>query len=138
MSDRHYRCDGREACGCGFCRPFPVRRPEEVTVYGEPSVLKMLLGQPDPDAIDMGTRHGMPVVGCGHDSSNKWLTRHMVVCRCGLRLDRETYWEVAMAIEVLRPKVHCYRWKLGDNPDRYHGNACRRITQSGRSVDPGQ
>lgn len=94
------------------------------TVYGQPSVMAALAGRPEPEGIDMGTRLGMPVVGCGHPAEEKWLTRGMVHCACGTELSRWVFWEVALAVEVVRPKVHCRRWRLGDPEDKHHALRC--------------
>jgi hypothetical protein len=78
----------------------------------------------EPKGVEMGERYCMPIVGCGHPAEWKWLTRKMVICACGTGLNRETFWEVATSVEVLRPKEHCNKWRPGDPEDRYHGRRC--------------
>lgn len=102
------------------------------TVYGAPSIRTWLLGEPEPDGVDMGTRAGMPVIGCGCEVVRKWLTHNYVRCLCGTDLNRELFWEAALSVEVFRPVVHCGRWTpLNLDPeDRYHALEC---TAKGRA-----
>jgi hypothetical protein len=135
-ANRHFACDFA-GCECLTCHPHrgmkgsvPQRNEPGFglppTVYGEPSIVVLLAGRCEPDGIEMGTRAGMPVVGCGCPVVRKWLTRGYVRCLCGVDINRSIFWEAALSVEVFRPTVHCMEWyPLNCDPeDRYHALEC--------------